>query len=203
MATCAHCRGRKGKRECPALRGNICSACCGEYRLVEIHCPSDCVFLDAHEMYQRRRTLDKTPTIWLSRVMAYDRKSPAEQIVLHETHMSVCRFDAGKGKLQLDSAREGIEFACRRMSPIETPEPFVPPFGAALVQELDEVIKKQAGVEREGVRLVLEEMLRHLDAEVPDDRFAEFLKFLRALYADQLPTESSHPGADSPLIVAG
>jgi len=46
MAACPLCRSRKGKRSCPALRVAICSSCCGEKRLVEIACPSDCVYLE-------------------------------------------------------------------------------------------------------------------------------------------------------------
>lgn len=46
MAACPLCRSRKGKRSCPALRADICSVCCGEKRLVEISCPSDCVYLE-------------------------------------------------------------------------------------------------------------------------------------------------------------
>jgi hypothetical protein len=46
MAACPLCRSRKGKRSCPALRAAICSVCCGEKRLVEIACPSDCVYLE-------------------------------------------------------------------------------------------------------------------------------------------------------------
>ena len=46
MAACPLCRSRKGKRSCPALRSTICSVCCGEKRLVEISCPSDCVYLE-------------------------------------------------------------------------------------------------------------------------------------------------------------
>lgn len=45
VSTCSHCGQRKGKRSCPALAGAICSRCCGQHRLVEIACPSDCVHL--------------------------------------------------------------------------------------------------------------------------------------------------------------
>jgi len=44
---CASCGQRKGRRECPALRSTICPVCCGTKRLVEIRCPSDCVYLAA------------------------------------------------------------------------------------------------------------------------------------------------------------
>jgi hypothetical protein len=44
---CASCGQRKGRRECPALGRTICPVCCGTKRLVEIRCPSDCVYLAA------------------------------------------------------------------------------------------------------------------------------------------------------------
>ena len=43
--TCPLCDARKGKRACPARGAVICSACCGQKRLVEIDCPSDCTYL--------------------------------------------------------------------------------------------------------------------------------------------------------------
>jgi hypothetical protein len=42
---CPSCGRRKGRRECPALRGSICTICCGTKRLVEIQCPDTCVHL--------------------------------------------------------------------------------------------------------------------------------------------------------------
>jgi hypothetical protein len=45
MATCSYCQQRKGKRSCPALGGAICSQCCGQHRLQDIVCPSDCMYL--------------------------------------------------------------------------------------------------------------------------------------------------------------
>ena len=201
MSACVHCRGRKGKRACPALNGKICSACCGEHRLVEIQCPSDCQYLDAHETYQRRRTLNHVPPTWLRRVMGYERKGPADQLAMHEIQMTTCRYDTDKRRLDLQTVQEGLEFARRRMSLIETPEPYVPPFGEDLVGHLDELIKKQSLVDREGIRQVLEETSRHLDAEVPAEQFEDYLKFLRALYADQLGSAARKSDA-SPLILS-
>lgn len=42
---CVKCGRQKGKRACPALGGDICSACCGTHRLKEISCPADCQYL--------------------------------------------------------------------------------------------------------------------------------------------------------------
>jgi hypothetical protein len=45
MASCIHCDGPKGKRDCPALGGMICPPCCGRHRLVDIACPPGCRWL--------------------------------------------------------------------------------------------------------------------------------------------------------------
>ncbi len=39
---CISCNQRKGRRECPALGGQICTQCCGSKRGIEIKCPDDC-----------------------------------------------------------------------------------------------------------------------------------------------------------------
>jgi len=45
VSRCPLCDERRGKRACPAKRAQICSACCGSKRLVEIACPEDCAYL--------------------------------------------------------------------------------------------------------------------------------------------------------------
>lgn len=42
---CPLCGNRRGRRGCPAVGKQICAVCCGTKRLVEIDCPSDCVWL--------------------------------------------------------------------------------------------------------------------------------------------------------------
>ena len=41
---CVSCNQRKGRRECPALGGLICTQCCGSKRGIEIKCPDDCPY---------------------------------------------------------------------------------------------------------------------------------------------------------------
>ncbi|MCG6925313.1 MAG: hypothetical protein LJF30_08390 [Acidobacteria bacterium] len=58
--SCAVCRRRKGKRACPARGEGICSQCCGTKRLVEIDCPSDCLYLTgAHAPGWEGRAADR------------------------------------------------------------------------------------------------------------------------------------------------
>jgi len=42
---CPLCGIRRARRGCPAVGQQICAVCCGTKRLVEINCPSDCVWL--------------------------------------------------------------------------------------------------------------------------------------------------------------
>jgi hypothetical protein len=62
MGKCVYCQERKGKRRCPAFDGMICPSCCGEHRLVRIHCPPDCVFLEKGEVYQEERRFERSRT---------------------------------------------------------------------------------------------------------------------------------------------
>lgn len=42
---CAICQTRRPRRNCPGVRGEICSLCCGAEREVTVDCPLDCEFL--------------------------------------------------------------------------------------------------------------------------------------------------------------
>lgn len=48
---CPLCRHRPARRGCPALGRQICAACCGSKRLVEIACPGDCPYLAAAQAH--------------------------------------------------------------------------------------------------------------------------------------------------------
>ncbi len=160
---------------------------------MEIDCPADCAYL-GNESYQRRRLLDRAPQEWIRQVMRHERKDPASQVVFHELNLALCRKAVESGGLDHSSARESLEFARRRMSLIETPEPYVPPFGEQLLKILDGLIREKAPVEREGIREVLDEAIRHLERDVRDDQFDEYLKFLRAIYGGQLEKEKAAAG---------
>jgi len=55
MAKCHSCDSRKGKRNCPALGGLVCSQCCGSKREKEIACPDDCFYLGTSKKYFAER----------------------------------------------------------------------------------------------------------------------------------------------------
>lgn len=58
MSKCVYCHSRKGKRNCPALGGFICTQCCGSHRQREIRCPADCVFLEGDARYSHERQFE-------------------------------------------------------------------------------------------------------------------------------------------------
>lgn len=58
MKKCIYCKDNRGRRECPALGGLICSRCCGENRGINIDCPLDCKYFRKHESYQRAKLSD-------------------------------------------------------------------------------------------------------------------------------------------------
>src|ERR1051325_10170121 len=65
---CPLCGERKAKRACPALNRLICPVCCGTKRLVEISCPSDCVYLTtarSHPPAVEQRRLEQDRAIML------------------------------------------------------------------------------------------------------------------------------------------
>lgn len=57
---CLSCNNSKGKRDCPALNGMICSVCCGTKRLIEIQCPSDCSYLGSSNNYLAVKGISQT-----------------------------------------------------------------------------------------------------------------------------------------------
>jgi hypothetical protein len=148
--------------------------------------------------------LDRVPRAWMGRLLRYEEGDAASLEILHAAQLAICVYAAEGRPLDRGAVRDGIEFARRRMSLIETPEPLVPPFGEFLLARLDERIKAVAGVDRSGIREVLEETLRFLEYEVPEERFADLLEFLRAIYAPALAaTASSRPAPGSGLIIPG
>jgi hypothetical protein len=204
MGACLHCRERKGKRECPALGGRICARCCGQHRRVEIRCPDDCPHLASHEEYQQGRALDRVPRPWMERLLRYEQGGGAPLAILHRTQVAMVAYAAEVRPLEPEAAREGLEFARRRMSLIETAETYVPPFGAYLLKRLDEAIEEQAPVDRSGVREVLDETLRFLEREVPAEGWGAYVEFLRAVYGPALAAQDAARSAGgSGLILPG
>ncbi len=57
MAMCPLCSERTGKRYCPAKDAQICAACCGTKREIEIDCPASCPYLRASRSYEAEKRI--------------------------------------------------------------------------------------------------------------------------------------------------
>ena len=68
MHVCPRCNKRPAKRQCPALRTNICAVCCSRERMIELACPESCSYLiearttvSQREMALRRKETEADP----------------------------------------------------------------------------------------------------------------------------------------------
>ncbi len=68
MASCSSC-GRSGKRDCPVLKGFICTECCGSKRGSELQCPAECIYFPfSIHTYDQWLKLD---SIWLPKALDF------------------------------------------------------------------------------------------------------------------------------------
>ncbi len=75
---CSICEKRRPKRQCPAVRGEICAICCGEGREETITCPLDCEYLiEAHKH-------EKAPELDLEKLPNRDITVTEESLVKNE-----------------------------------------------------------------------------------------------------------------------
>jgi hypothetical protein len=140
MATCVYCHKTKGKRSCPGLGGLICPTCCGQHRVIQIACPSDCVYLGAHEGYQRERTA-QTFLAQRARVL-HGIKDQKVAALLQATEAMIYRHFADRAGTVDAEAIAGIEEIRRRLSPLALPESGRSAIGEALWKDLEPFIKE-------------------------------------------------------------
>lgn len=55
---CQICEARKARRDCPGVRGEICSICCGTERENSVDCPFDCIYLREAREREPQNSLD-------------------------------------------------------------------------------------------------------------------------------------------------
>lgn len=58
---CAICKIRRPRRYCPAVRGEICTVCCGTEREVTITCPFDCLYLQESRLHEKTADILELP----------------------------------------------------------------------------------------------------------------------------------------------
>lgn len=136
MSKCMYCHERKGKRPCPALRGAICSQCCGTHRVVSIACHSDCVYLDTNVEYQQKRAGDQFEQerrVFYKELLEQSGDKAAEMFYFLEA-VTFKHFHA-RSDAQDGDVIAAIQALRRSFSPIHVPEGMAPPFTEALKKE--------------------------------------------------------------------
>lgn len=186
---CVHCHQKKGKRTCPALGGNICPSCCGEYRIAVIHCPKDCVYLTTHESYQQKKTAHAFSQDRLQLAHAlqnrYGKDGAAFLNLLDIITYSYFHLQPTSQDHEVIS---GFEILRSSLSPIQAPNQKISPFGDFLQKELESFLKDPVP-SRETVLSILDEHLAFLKKFSPTPlRTNRFLRgiigFVEAYFPD-------------------
>jgi hypothetical protein len=143
MSQCAYCEHRKGKRACPALHGSICSACCGEHRLVRISCPSDCTYLDSGSDYQQKRLAEQFVPVRRDFYQELSGLDGNKAVALFNL-IEVITFSYFEGRRDGQDAEviAAIQALRRTLSPLHVPSAPMPVFAEHLKKEY-ETFKKQ------------------------------------------------------------
>jgi hypothetical protein len=141
---CAYCHTAKGKRTCPALEGMICSACCGENRLIHITCPADCPYLEAGTDYQRQR---------VGELLRQDRRRSYRELIetggekaaalLNFIELVTYSYFHNKPAALDAEVLAALEFIRRLLSPLHFPAPNVPAFSQYLHKEFKAYVERE------------------------------------------------------------
>lgn len=136
MSKCLYCHERKGKRPCPALRGAICSQCCGTHRVVSIACHSDCVYLDMNVEYQQKRVGDQfeQERRALYKELLEKWGDKAAEVFYFLEAVTFKHFQS-RSDAQDGEVIAAIQTLRRSFSPIHVPEGMAPPFTETLKKE--------------------------------------------------------------------
>ena len=208
--TCAICEARRGKRHCPAVRGEICPQCCGKEREETLDCPLDCPYL----MEARER--EKRPGL-------SPEEFPYKEIRISDTFLrqhedlltALGRFVLGAafntpGAVDQD-VREALDALARTFQSLQSGVYYdtMPqsPIAQAIATQIREMLQqfreeetKQSGMTRTrdadvlGILVFLLRMA--IDRDNRRKRGRSFLDFLRHHFTPAQPAPSS-----SPLIV--
>lgn len=145
MSKCIYCHGRKGKRECPALGGMICTQCCGEHRIISISCPTDCIYLDANSEYQQKRTGERYAQarreVYKDLHAQYGEKAAG---VFNLIEVVTFGYFHAQRHAQDSEVTAGLQALRRSLSPVHIPSGPLPPFADQLKKEYEAFTKQEA-----------------------------------------------------------
>ncbi|MBI3664824.1 MAG: CbiX/SirB N-terminal domain-containing protein [Acidobacteria bacterium] len=156
--TCAICKGRKGKRFCPALGSEICTQCCGSEREESIDCPLDCPYLVESRQHERLAGISPENFPY-KEIKISDTYLREREELLNAAARSVLTGAFNTRGATDHDAREALDALARTYKSLESGvyyETIPPsPVAQALVRQMQELLKqfreeetKQAGMVR-------------------------------------------------------
>jgi hypothetical protein len=209
---CPVCRERKPKRSCPALGQTICTVCCATKRLIEIHCPQDCVYLSSAKAHpaavvQRRQDRDLgflLPLVSNLTETQYRLVVVFQSVIVrHAAAALPSLYDvdvadaAAAVAATLETSRKGIIYEHQAVSPPAQR------LTADLRQVVDDIIKQnttqQSRIERDAAAALrqIEEGARRAETALAGDDGPVYLKLLGRIFAGASQAEPAAQGTRS------
>jgi hypothetical protein len=210
MSKCLYCGGRKGKRQCPALGGLICSLCCGEHRMVRISCPSDCVYLDANVGYQQMRLGEQFGQD--RRIFYKELFELGEDAAALFNLVEVVTFSYFQSRLDAADSEviAALQSLRRTLSPLHIPAPQPLPFAEQLKKEYEAFRKQQpqGPIAGHGDTDVLDRALKFVTefsgGGLQSNRFLKgLIGFIRSHHPEVAEQLAAQPEAGGRIILPG
>jgi hypothetical protein len=174
---CYVCGARKGKRECPAGRAQICPQCCGEKRVVEIACPPDCIYLSSGQSYQigkkiTAQLLSEEDPVRRRRIYQASRKYALD---LYNLESVIIEFAAGLRSLSDADILEAVRTVSQTYQTEEKGLIYehrsANPLAQSLVLQLREFLEERRSPRDEEVPLRVADILLCLEVTEDNIRF--------------------------------
>lgn len=204
MPVCAYCGKAQGTRRCPALKGYICSRCCGEHRGIEIDCPSSCPYYQRHENYQRGRLGPEFRKRWLIHNGALYRESQEKELnFILFLEFLIYRYYRERTRGNDEEILEALEFARGQLGPLVVVESLIRPSLGQHLQEGIEDYLKEYRLSEEEARAGIEATISFLKEFSGEDENPR--RYLQGLMGHverdfNLPAEGEEQPAPSLII---
>ncbi len=173
MNLCVSCKKRKGKRNCPVLKGLICSKCCGEKRIKFIPCPENCPILTEHMGYSIEKKGEKFASEWLKE---FEDLNDENSMIFLAIEWNLYSYLAeSPGSLDIEILA-GFEYVRRKFSPITFPGEMKNIFGEKLLDFLETGIK-EGYIDRNIIPDILDRVIKFVKGYKSESiRSNEFVK---------------------------
>ncbi len=165
MMKCKHCLQKKGKRNCPALSGMICTLCCGKYRKKEIDCPETCVFIVGNTEYNSKKQMDdfgQQYSVFGRNLIKKHSENAAELLYKLDASSLVYYVKSEKRPKDIDMI-EGWEYLLNRShSDLIVPNEKIPHFADFLMNRSNQAVQALIK-EKEEMKEPLQEYIKFIE----------------------------------------